>query len=89
MNCFNGSTPNYLIHEIKALSRLQNDITCVTQDTLAITTTAQKAQIVQFGYYKMGTLNLDGVRDFEIKRDTATPSLEFIMLDRVKTTVVG
>lgn len=81
LNCENGTTPVFTSEEIEQLNREENDIN-------SIGTSSQGAGgaliMARYGLGTMAHLDLDGVRDFEIRRINATESIEFILLDAVK-----
>lgn len=81
LNCENGTTPVFTSEEIEQLNREENDINSVGS---TVQGAGGALVMARYGLGTMAHLDLDGVRDFEIRRISATESIEFILLDAVK-----
>lgn len=83
LNCDNGTTCVLSSEEVEYLNRKENDINSIS-GTLTDQDGSGSLVVARYGLGAMAHVDLDGVRDFEIRRTTATDAMEFILLDAVK-----
>ena len=61
---------------------MKNDINSVSHDEIDNQKVADMK--IRFGLGEYGTIDLTGVKEFDIKRENSSSSFEFLMLDKKK-----